>query len=41
MGLKAILSKPFAALIVWQMSKWKKNGLAAQQNVFEKLILKA
>ena len=38
MGIKAALSKPFAAFVAWQTNKWKKNALAAQQNVFNKLI---
>ena len=38
MGIKAALSKPFAALVVWRENKWKKNAPEAQQNVFKKLI---
>ncbi|MBC8052249.1 MAG: GH3 auxin-responsive promoter family protein [Sphingobacteriaceae bacterium] len=41
MGIKAALSKPFAALVVFRTEKWKKNAVAAQQRVLEKLILKA
>ena len=41
MGIKAALSKPFAAFVAWQTNKWKKNALAAQQNVFNKLIADA
>ena len=41
MGFKSVLSKPYAALIVRQMSKWKKNSLGAQQKVFEKIIRQA
>lgn len=41
MGIKAVLSKSYAALIVKQMSRWKKNSLVAQQKIFEKLITKA
>jgi hypothetical protein len=38
MGIKAALSKPFAALVVWQVSLWKKQALKAQHRVFKKLI---
>ena len=38
MGVKSLLSKPFAALVVWQMQKWKKNAVAAQDKVFNQLI---
>ncbi|MEJ6981298.1 GH3 auxin-responsive promoter family protein [Pedobacter sp. P351] len=38
MGIKAALSKPFAAFAVWQIDKWKKNAVAAQEKVFQKLI---
>ena len=38
MGFKSALSKPFAALVVWQMKKWKNNAVHAQQNVFKKLL---
>ncbi|RNL53994.1 GH3 auxin-responsive promoter family protein [Pedobacter jejuensis] len=38
MGLKAILSKPFAAFAVWQISKWKNNAVAAQQKILLKLV---
>jgi phenylacetate-coenzyme A ligase PaaK-like adenylate-forming protein len=41
MGLKAALSKPFAALIVKGINKWKYNAVAAQQKTFENLISKA
>ncbi|NEU08396.1 GH3 auxin-responsive promoter family protein [Flavihumibacter sp. R14] len=41
MGIKAVLSKPFAALIVRQMNKWKKNAVAAQQKVLKNLVSKA
>ncbi|HEY1024137.1 MAG TPA: GH3 auxin-responsive promoter family protein [Sphingobacteriaceae bacterium] len=40
MGLKAFLSKPFAAIVVWQMDKWKKNPVTAQEKVFQKLIVR-
>jgi hypothetical protein len=38
MGLKAALSKPFAALIVRGISKWKANPIAAQHTTFTYLI---
>jgi len=38
MGLKAALSKPFAAFAVWQINKWKNNAVAAQQKILLKLI---
>jgi len=38
MGIKAALSKPFAAFAVWQIEKWKKNAVASQQKIFQKLI---
>ena len=41
MGIKSLLSKPFAAFVVWQMQKWKKNSIAAQDKVFNQLIGKA
>lgn len=41
MGIKAALSKPFAAFAVWQIDKWKKNAVAAQEKVFRSLIKKA
>jgi len=41
MGLKAALSKPFAALIVRQMNKWKKDPVAAQARVLESLVQRA
>ena len=41
MGIKAALSKPFAAFVAWQTNNWKKNALAAQQHVFNKLIADA
>ncbi len=41
MGIKAALSKPFAALVVWKADKWKKNAPEAQQKVFKNLIKKA
>jgi len=38
MGLKAALSKPFAAFAVWQINKWKKNAVEAQNKILENLI---
>lgn len=41
MGIKAVLSKPFAALVVWQINKWKKNAVSAQARTFKNLIYQA
>jgi hypothetical protein len=41
MGLKAWLSKPYAAWVVWQMNKWKLNAVSAQKSTFNNLIKKA
>lgn len=41
MGLKAALSKPFAALAVSGVNKWKYDAARAQQRVFSKLIREA
>jgi hypothetical protein len=38
MGLKAALSKPFAALIVGGINKWKNDAVGAQQKTFVKLL---
>jgi len=38
MGLKAALSKPFAAFIVKGVGKWKKNAIAAQQETLLALV---
>jgi len=38
MGLKAALSKPFAALAVRGVNKWKKNAVAAQKETLEQLV---
>ncbi|QNK63070.1 GH3 auxin-responsive promoter family protein [Pedobacter sp. PAMC26386] len=38
MGLKAALSKPFAAFIVKGVNKWKKDAVAAQKETFRQLI---
>lgn len=41
MGLKAALSKPFAAFIVKGVNKWKKNAVAAQRDTLAELIAAA
>jgi hypothetical protein len=41
MGFKAALSKPFAAFAVWQINKWKKNAVAAQDKILQNLIAQA
>ncbi|MBY0245057.1 MAG: GH3 auxin-responsive promoter family protein [Sphingobacteriaceae bacterium] len=41
MGLKALISKPFANFIVKKNNKWKFNSVEAQQKVFTKLIKSA
>jgi hypothetical protein len=41
MGLKAALSKPFAALINYQLNKLRHNAVAMQQTTFLKLIAQA
>lgn len=38
MGLKAALSKPFAAWVVKKIDKWKFNAVKAQQKTFKSLI---
>ena len=38
MGLKAALSKPFAAFIVKGINKWKKNAVGAQKETLSQLI---
>jgi hypothetical protein len=38
MGLKAALSKPFAALVHRRLNKLRHNALALQQKTFEKLV---
>lgn len=38
MGLKAALSKPFAALVVRGINKWKKNAVAAQEETLLGLV---
>ena len=41
MGLKEILSKPFATWVVKGINKWKNNPLIAQQETFNSLIKSA
>ncbi|SDM66703.1 GH3 auxin-responsive promoter family protein [Pedobacter antarcticus] len=41
MGLKAALSKPFAAYVVWRINRWKNNAVAAQQEVLHHLVAEA
>lgn len=41
MGLKAALSKPFAALVVRGINKWKKNAVAAQEETLAGLVARA
>jgi len=41
MGLKAALSKPFAALVVSNINRWKKNAVAAQESTLKQLIAAA
>ncbi len=41
MGLKAALSKPFAAIVNGQLNKLRKNAVALQQKTFEYLISQA
>ncbi|MEJ7691823.1 GH3 auxin-responsive promoter family protein [Daejeonella sp.] len=41
MRIKSVLARPLAALVVMRINKWKKNPLAAQGKVFDKLISKA
>jgi hypothetical protein len=41
MGIKAALSKPFAAWIVKGINKWKKEALKAQNDVFNALVKSA
>ncbi len=38
MGIKAALSKPFAAFVVRQIRKWKNNAIIVQEKTFQKLI---
>ncbi len=41
MGLKAALSKPFAAIINYRLNKVRKNAVPLQQKTFEYLVSKA
>lgn len=38
MGLKSILSKPFAAFAVWRINRWKNNAVHFQQRTMIKLV---
>ncbi|MET0571702.1 MAG: GH3 auxin-responsive promoter family protein [Pedobacter agri] len=38
MGLKAWLSKPFAAFAVWKINKWKNNAVNAQHRILINLV---
>ncbi|RZJ77138.1 MAG: hypothetical protein EOO47_17645, partial [Flavobacterium sp.] len=38
MGLKAWLSKPFAAFAVWKINKWKNNAVNAQHRILTNLV---
>ncbi|WP_316850832.1 GH3 auxin-responsive promoter family protein [Pedobacter agri] len=38
MGLKAWLSKPFAAFAVWKINKWKNNPVNAQHRILNNLV---
>lgn len=41
MGLKALLSKSFAALVVWRMNRWKRDAVSVQFLVLQRLVKKA
>jgi len=41
MGLKAALSKPFAAFVVKGINKWKKNAVKAQHDTLKQLVATA
>jgi len=41
MGLKSAFSKPFAFFAVRAVEKWKRNAVAAQQDVLQKLLASA
>jgi hypothetical protein len=41
MGLKAFISKPFAAFAVGKISRWKYNAVEAQNNILKKLLKSA
>jgi hypothetical protein len=41
MGLKAALSKPFAAFVVRGINKWKKNAIEAQKETLAQLVASA
>ncbi|MDW7694612.1 GH3 auxin-responsive promoter family protein [Flammeovirgaceae bacterium SG7u.111] len=41
MGIRSVLSKPFAAYIAKEQKKWSMNPIGSQQKVFDNLISKA
>ncbi len=41
MGIRSILSKPFASYVVRQQKKWAANPKSTQQRIFKQLIAKA
>ncbi len=41
MGIKALISKPFAAFTVRKMNKWKFNAVVAQDKILKELLQKA
>ncbi|QNL49180.1 GH3 auxin-responsive promoter family protein [Olivibacter sp. SDN3] len=41
MGIKAALSKPFAAFVVRKINKWRKSAVESQEKVFKQLISSA
>jgi hypothetical protein len=41
MGLKAFISKPFAAFAVGKINRWKYNAVEAQNNILKKLLKSA
>jgi hypothetical protein len=41
MGLKAALSKPFAAFVLKGINKWKKNAVVVQHEVLSMLVKEA
>ncbi len=41
MGIKAAISKPFAAFIVGRIEKWKKNAVKAQHDTLMAIVSKA
>ena len=41
MGIRSILSKPFAAIVAHQQKSWAANPVVTQQKVFSSIIEKA